>query len=122
MTNNVDAVTLGVIHVLGLSFLGLDRMVCGCYLSGFLKLFMFILAIAFLFIAPVIGIILLIAWGIWAFIDYVVVTVALLSNRLNVPLFCDMRIDPASKDTGRILGYVALFLLVVGSIVPLVGG
>ena len=120
MTNKVDAVTLGVVNLLGLGGLGIDRMVCGCWVSGFLKLFLLVLAIVMIFFAPLVGAILFVFYGIWVFVDYVAVMIALLSSRLNVPLFCDMRIIPSTKYVGRILGFVALGLFVVSSLVPLI--
>lgn len=120
MPQQSDKVTLGIVSVLGLNALGFDRIAVGCYLSGIIKMMMLIFSIVLLLILPPIGLILLIGWAIWAFIDYVVVLISLIGKRNSVPLFCDTDFNPQTQDDGRIFGYIMIFLLVVGSIIPFV--
>lgn len=101
---------LALVYLFGIGPLGFDRIVVGCYGSGLLKLFLFILSIFFLFAFFPIGILGLIIWGIWALVDTIAVLASLLTKQDGVPLFCPVKFDPSTQTAAFYVGIFSAFI------------
>lgn len=108
---------LALVYLFGIGPLGFDRIVVGCYASGLVKLFLFILSIFFLFVFWPIGILGLIIWGLWALVDTIAVLASLLTKQDGVPLFCPVKFDPATQTAAFYVGIFSAFLVVLELIV-----
>ena len=112
-----NKVVLALMYFLGLGPLGFDRIVTGCYASGIAKLMLFIFSIVLLFVIPIVGIILLIGWGLWALIDTIVVLASLLTKQDGVPLFCKVRFDPAAQQPAFWIGIASMIITIIGYVI-----
>ena len=64
---------------------GFDRMYMGCMHEGLLKLGLFIMGLILLFVFPIFGLVLILAWAAWAFFDTVIVVFNALTMSNNTP-------------------------------------
>ena len=64
---------------------GFDRMYMGSMHEGLLKLGLFLMGLILLFLFPIFGLVLILAWAAWAFFDTVVVVFNALTRSNNTP-------------------------------------
>jgi TM2 domain-containing membrane protein YozV len=106
--------------------LGFDRMYMGCYRSGIVKFLMPFIGIFLTMLFPPVGMLLLIGWSIWAFVDYVIVMVNALARWRTQPFTvgCGGNVrywkDEQEIQNGFYLAMVLIILNIIESfIVPM---